>query len=138
MCRQYNDYGSATRDKQERNLNSLDFPEFQPHVDGDPQDHNVDSGRNAYSMPTAGRNKEGTNAHSMMGMKKTLMEIADFERANVQLALQQLRQTLQSSATMDAIQVFVNVTDLFGQLYVVKDIASRVKTEAYSESAADE
>lgn len=28
MCRQYNDYGSAARDSEEGNLNSLDFPEF--------------------------------------------------------------------------------------------------------------
>lgn len=27
MCRQYNDYGSAVRDMDEGNLNSLDFPE---------------------------------------------------------------------------------------------------------------
>lgn len=28
MCRQYNDYGSLARDQEERNLNSLNFPEF--------------------------------------------------------------------------------------------------------------
>jgi len=29
MCRQYNDLGSVSRDQQERNLNSIDFPEFE-------------------------------------------------------------------------------------------------------------
>lgn len=28
MCRMYNDYGSVQRDKEERNLNSVDFEEF--------------------------------------------------------------------------------------------------------------
>ena len=33
MCRQPNDYGSVARDRAERNLNSLDFPEFDKDVD---------------------------------------------------------------------------------------------------------
>ena len=28
MCRQYNDYGSIARDRAERNLDSINFPEF--------------------------------------------------------------------------------------------------------------
>ncbi|KAI0474455.1 hypothetical protein F4859DRAFT_483249 [Xylaria cf. heliscus] len=33
LCRLYNDYGSITRDRDEDNLNSINFPEFQGNVD---------------------------------------------------------------------------------------------------------
>ena len=34
-CRLYNDYGSVARDREERNLNSINFPEFFTHDDDD-------------------------------------------------------------------------------------------------------
>lgn len=32
MCRQYNDYGSIVQDRAEKNLNSVNFPDFCEHV----------------------------------------------------------------------------------------------------------
>jgi hypothetical protein len=45
MCRMYNDYGSVARDKAERNLNSVNFPEFETR-DG----HNVSESQWCRSM----------------------------------------------------------------------------------------
>lgn len=47
------------------------------------------------------------------------------------LARQKLGQKLRSPAIMKALQVFIDTTDLFGQIYVQKDIASRIRTSAH-------
>ncbi|KAE8137311.1 hypothetical protein BDV38DRAFT_293075 [Aspergillus pseudotamarii] len=99
MCRQFNDYGSRLRDLQEKNLNSLDFADF----NGDGL-------------------SRGQDQH-----KQDLMELAEFERSCMQVCFAHL--SAETSATTTAqIQVFIKVTDLFGQIYVAQDIASRLKT----------
>lgn len=129
MCRQYNDYGSAVRDSDEGNLNSLDFAEFHqsPREDSMRKDMAVANGE------SAGVNGNRITTHLRNyptdAMKIELMEIAEFERACMQLALQNLRPTIGSPATMKALQVFIDVTDLFGQIYVQKDIASRIQAK---------
>ena len=127
MCRQYNDYGSAVRDRDEGNLNSLDFPEFQLRSNREPPSGKINSGVNG--QDSAHAHSETLSSFPTTAMKEELMRIADFERSYMQLALRQLGEVLQSPPTMDAVHVFVNVTDLSGQLYVEKDIASRIKTE---------
>ncbi|GKZ36717.1 hypothetical protein AbraIFM66950_007914 [Aspergillus brasiliensis] len=101
MCRQYNDYGSQQRDAEEQNLNSLDFSEFTPR-EAEPVDSDTCCQREA------------------------LMEIAEFERACMQLSFQKLSDTL-DLATSGMIKAFIDVTDLFGQMYVIQDIASRIQ-----------
>ncbi|KAL8713321.1 MAG: hypothetical protein Q9220_002520 [cf. Caloplaca sp. 1 TL-2023] len=101
MCRQYNDYGSVARDRAEVNLNSVNFPEFR-HED-----------------------QEET-------LKKEVLELAEFEREGVVLAQKKLGKELDAEGKImkgvkDAVGVFVDVTDLYGQIYVVRDIASRMK-----------
>ncbi|KAF3061434.1 Copalyl diphosphate synthase [Daldinia childiae] len=103
LCRIYNDYGSLARDLDESNLNSLNFPEF-----------SVDDG-----------------GITEQEAKAQLMSISEYERRCLNVALDQLDHEISSSSGrnngkwMSAIRFFVNVTDLYGQIYVVKDIATR-------------
>lgn len=129
MCRQYNDYGSAARDADEGNLNSLDFAEFHRSR----QDAGEKPARTNGEL--SGANGNGVNKVASMypiqTMKGELMEIAKFERASMQLTLQSLGETLRSPVNMKSFQVFIDTTDAFGQIYVQKDIASRVKPRSH-------
>ncbi|OGM45785.1 hypothetical protein ABOM_005479 [Aspergillus bombycis] len=100
MCRQFNDCGSQLRDLQEKNLNSLDFAEF----NGDGL-------------------SRGPGQH-----KQDLIQLAEFERSCMEVCFANL--SAETSATISAqIQAFIKVTDLFGQIYIAQDIASRLKTD---------
>lgn len=127
MCRQYNDYGSAARDADEGNLNSLDFPGFREHSP-DPIPEIWTDVRNGEDEKANG---DAIAAHAsqdrMKKAKEQLMEIAEFERECMQLAMRRLRQNVDGTNATKALQVFVDVTDVFGQIYVQKDIASRVQ-----------
>lgn len=94
MCRQYNDYGSLQRDRDDKNLNSVNFPEFVG---------------------------EGDRV-----LKDELFAIAEYERKGLGMAMERLRElTLKSregTRLMDAIGLFVDVTDVYGQIYVLRDI----------------
>ena len=103
MCRQYNDYGSVARDREEKNLNSIDFAEFN---DLDPKE-SPDTAREAVD-----------------DAKKQLMWLAEYERDCLTTARQRLSKEV-SPAIMDKLALFINVTDLYGQIYVARDIASR-------------
>jgi hypothetical protein len=106
MCRQYNDYGSVARDRLERNLNSLDFPEFHAGLV-------TDVGQSE---------KESDTTQQEQRIKADLMWIAEYERAGLKSAIAALSCVSIDSRTMKALRVFVNVTDLYGQIYVQKDI----------------
>lgn len=124
MCRMYNDYGSLARDRAELNLNSVDFPEF---------------GRGGSVDVVRDERK-----------KEALFSLADYERSCLDLALGGLEtqgrmeeevgpETFDSTATVNSHakrlhgrkmaiwRMFCDVTDLYGQIYVVRDIASRMK-----------
>ncbi|KAI0150011.1 Ent-kaurene synthase [Hypoxylon sp. NC0597] len=105
LCRMYNDYGSISRDIDEGNLNSINFPEF--HLD-------------LRDMESIG-NKEAT----MENVKDKLMSIAEYERRGLNIAIAELEAQLGKGKLFDAVKLFVNVTDLYGQIYVEKDIATR-------------
>ncbi|KAJ5663603.1 hypothetical protein N7507_004334 [Penicillium longicatenatum] len=98
MCRQHNDYGSIVRDRKEKNLNSINFPEF-------------------HLLETEGE------AHEDHKAKQALLEIAIYERECLQLAGKRLSSEVTKS-TWKAWKVFIDVTDLYGQIYVVRDINS--------------
>jgi hypothetical protein len=93
MCRQYNDYGSLQRDRDDKNLNSVNFPEF------------------------TGTDRE---------MKDELFRIADYERRGLEMAMGRLGELTarrrEAARLMDAIGLFVDVTDVYGQIYVLRDI----------------
>ncbi|KAK8036506.1 hypothetical protein PG991_001643 [Apiospora marii] len=139
MCRMYNDYGSVARDAAETNLNSVDFPELQPPVT--PQQSRSHSNGQKRSADDAGLNgndddddsgdfpKGESPHHSVEESKKTLFALAQYERAWFQDAMGRLREEMRSLGRrrdMEAWDVFCEVTDLYGQIYVVRDIASRM------------
>ncbi|KAI0911118.1 hypothetical protein F4823DRAFT_587509 [Ustulina deusta] len=111
MCRMYNDHGSAVRDYDEANVNSVDFPEFGPRV--------TDSGNNELARK-----------------KEALFEVAQYERSCIEEAFRRLEghaagtrsadARARKSRQMEIWRMFYNVTDLFGQIYVLRDIGSRL------------
>ncbi|KAI1390886.1 Ent-kaurene synthase [Hypoxylon trugodes] len=111
MCRMYNDHGSAIRDRDELNVNSIDFPEFELHD------------------PALGNN-------DIVTRQASLFEIAQYERSCIEYAFERLanhsadkRSTeaqARKSRQMDFWRLFYNVTDLWGQMYVLRDIGSRL------------
>ncbi|KAL8969876.1 MAG: hypothetical protein Q9183_001785 [Haloplaca sp. 2 TL-2023] len=123
MCRQYNDYGSATRDAEEGNLNSLQFPEFDRHsstswrINGSIS-HDENHGTNGIvdCNPCSGQVSNEA--------KKELMNIAEYERADMELAVQHLRKVVKAPSALRALEVYIDVTDLFGQIYVAQDLSS--------------
>jgi hypothetical protein len=103
LCRMYNDYGSLRRDRDEKNLNSVNFPDFR------------------------GSESDTTREEQL---KSRLFTLAEYERENVERAFAKLRELAgkdkTQQRTLEKVRVFVNVTDLYGQIYVARDIASRM------------
>ncbi|KAI1114203.1 Ent-kaurene synthase [Nemania sp. NC0429] len=97
LCRMYNDVGSMARDEDEYNLNSANFSEF--HCSDGPR-----------------RNKEE--------IRSELMWIAEYERAGLEKALSLLKSEL-GAELFGSLNVFVDVTDLYGQIYLQRDLTSR-------------
>ncbi|XDG06996.1 hypothetical protein ABKA04_006611 [Annulohypoxylon sp. FPYF3050] len=100
-CRMYNDYGSIARDKDEANLNSVNFPEF--------------------------HGKRGVGLNDEKDIKDQLVWIAEYERDGFQNAAAKLQAELGDEHLMNALKVFIDVTDLFGQIYVQKDLSHYIK-----------
>ncbi|KAH7203499.1 terpene synthase family, metal binding domain-containing protein [Fusarium oxysporum] len=114
MCRMYNDFGSIARDNAERNVNSIHFPEF------------------ALSNGTS---------QSLDDRKKRLSQIATYEQACLDHAMEALERQSQDDVgdcpgskevrKLKIVKLFCDVTDLYDQLYVIKDLSSSMKV-AYS------
>ena len=104
MCRMYNDYGSLARDRTERNVNSVNFPEF--GADGATVSDDV--------------------------LKERLWALMEYERECLGLAVGRLEGLARSGGgkrgrkVVEAVKMFCDVTDFYGQIYVVRDIASRM------------
>jgi hypothetical protein len=114
MCRMYNDYGSITRDKAEGNVNSINFAEFDTNTSMPP--HPLGKlGKQSLSNDRIGANK-----------KAELLEIVKYEKSRV-IDIQSRLGPLVSARTRCITKLFVDVTDLYGQIYLVRDIASRMK-----------
>ena len=118
LCRQYNDYGSVARDLAEKNLNSVNFPDFDDGVG-----EVVDSGGGSDAVDATEDSAEITDGDQR---KRELMWLAQYERECLEVALGKLRGQVLDTV-MDAVDLFVRVTDLYGQIYVERDIASRMK-----------
>lgn len=102
MCRIYNDYGSLARDRLEKNLNSINFPEFD----------------------------DGIVAQSDEILKERLFRLACYERKCLDMSLAELA-VVSKDDVVKAVRMFCSVTDTYGQIYVLKDIAIRtIKPEA--------
>ena len=120
MCRQYNDYGSVARDRAERNLNSLNFPEFDRGVG----DHGATKSRER-AIREIHRDPEFRLSDDDE-KKKELLWLAEYERQCLSLAMKNLEEILPGN-TVEDLRLFIGVTDLYGQMYVVQDLTSRIK-----------
>lgn len=120
-CRMYNDLGSIARDEAEKNLNSVHFAEF------------------------GGGEIVADDGHAAVETRKeALLTLARFEDECFRHALSRLREEVErpkasaktSSSTpfdafskrkVDLVEFFCEVTDTYDQLYLVKDLSSRIK-----------
>ncbi|KPM42336.1 Ent-kaur-16-ene synthase [Neonectria ditissima] len=111
MCRMYNDYGSIDRDTEERNINSVHFPEF------------------AQSASTA--------SEEIKLKKQALVHLGQYEYGCVVKTLEVLEQEALrtsnagqgrnfNSRKMSIIKFFCDVTDFYDQLYFQRDLSSRI------------
>ncbi|KAK1951962.1 aphidicolan-16beta-ol synthase [Colletotrichum sublineola] len=105
MCRMYNDHGSAARDGLEKNVNSLHFPEF-AQTQGD-------------VPPSDSLFKLAEYERSCWQTALLRLEAASAEEPNISLRRTKERR-------MADLRTFMDTVDLYGQIYVVKDIASRM------------
>ncbi|MCJ1351255.1 MAG: hypothetical protein MMC33_001239 [Icmadophila ericetorum] len=104
-CRMINDWGSVDRDRLEYNLNSVDFYEF---------------------------SHEGQHG-DVMKAKIELFQIAKYEQKCLDLALSELEKKSKSHM-FNSIKAFCDVTNMYGELYVLKDLTPRVRKRAYEET----
>lgn len=107
MCRMHNDYGSVQRDASEGNLNSINFPEF------------------------------AVQRSSIETRQRDLLELAEYERSCLNEAVRRLGEESKMPSKKSRIRgkveerkliiwdLFCDVTDLHGQIYIARDIASR-------------
>lgn len=123
LCRQYNDYGSVKRDHAEGNLNSIDFTEFHsgPVSLANGQKTTL-TNANSHTEPLETTcNKDQGYAQRVGDRRRMLMEIAQYERECLDHAVRRLTAVIDGK-TAKALRVFVDVTDLYGQIYAVRDI----------------
>ena len=114
LCRMYNDYGSIERDADERNVNSVNFPDMETETeDKDTKDRREGN--------DGGLSGEETWSGQR---KKDLLALTGYERECLDLALTRLEKEV-SSEVMERIMLFVDVTNLYGQIYLARDIGMR-------------
>ncbi len=120
MCRQYNDYGSIRRDRAENNTNSVNFREFH---DADASWYLRDRHEILAERCVNGYIQSSPQPQSALedALRKKLFDIASYERECLNNAVRCLRVKVAPQA-WKAIEVFIKVTDLYGQIYVMRDI----------------
>lgn len=109
FCRMYNDYGSIARDREESNLNSLNFPEF--------------------------FFKEGADGDGERGFekaKKTLLESAVYERQRATQEMEELcemleREGIEGKDISRCLRVYMGACEQFSDMYLTKDVTNSVK-----------
>lgn len=120
MSRLYNDYASIARDRAEKNLNSVNFPEFHPPS-------------LLHTSATVTTHTTYLNDDELESKLKTaVLQLAEYERACVGMVAGRLVEGLKASGKMgkrtaDAVGLFVAVTELYAEMYVVRDLTNRVK-----------
>ena len=108
FCRMYNDYGSITRDRTERNLNSVNFPEF--FADG----------------------ALGTMTTAPDPAKATLLDAAAYERQCAKERADVLFRSLEAEGAAgrkvaDCLSVYFFACELFSDMYLTRDVTNSVK-----------
>jgi hypothetical protein len=95
ICRMYNDYGTLARDRTERNLNSVCFPEFD------------------------GEEKTDTK------LQKELLKLARYEKKLLDLSFQELERLCgtRHRRIYDMTKLFYSVSRLYNEIYESRDIS---------------
>lgn len=109
MCRMYNDVGSAERDLDEGNLNSVEFPEFD----------NLDTVENKKMALLGLAQYERSCLMDALGR----LDQARLDRNRVSRNPEAIRL---GSRRMKIWTMFCDQVDLYGQVYVVQDISARM------------
>jgi len=109
FCRMYNDYGSIARDREESNLNSLNFPEF---------------------FFSEGQDDDGERGFEKA--KKTLLESAVHERKRANQEMQELCEILEKEGMEGkdisrCLRVYMGTCEQFSDMYLTKDVTNSVK-----------
>ncbi|KAI6445468.1 hypothetical protein MCOR22_004255 [Pyricularia oryzae] len=107
MCRMYNDLGSIARDTAEKNLNSVHFPEF---------DKTLAETRKQALWDIAQFEREAFEdacARMERATKKRMAGMGEKEKKATELRIKYWR-------------MYCNITDLYGQIWVVKDFSAPV------------
>lgn len=112
FCRMYNDYGSIARDREEHNLNSVNFPEF--FVD------------NIASADTSYGDLESSSA------KAELLRAAEYERQCAINSAETLYRDLEAEGAAgrkvaDCLKVYIGACEQFSDMYITRDVTNRVK-----------
>ena len=117
------------RDHAEGNLNSVGFAEFSSEREFYRQLKDtpyLDIKGRVNGVGVTGEEERGSAADTQESRKKEdLFWLADYERQCLDLAMQKLEAEVGAEA-MYAVRLFVNVTDLYGQIYVLRDVTNRV------------
>lgn len=108
FCRMYNDYGSIARDREENNLNSVNFPEFFSSDDGE---------------------EGGMDAKKMKAM---LLQLAVDERRRALEVAETLYGELEMDGRegkriRDCLKVYMGACEQFSDMYVTRDVTNSVK-----------
>ncbi|KAL8808700.1 MAG: hypothetical protein Q9200_004115 [Gallowayella weberi] len=113
FCRMYNDYGSIERDREEGNLNSVNFAEFHPGMDGENQ-------------------SEEEGEEGLERVKKTLLEVAAYERRCALQVAEELYADLEKEGKegkriAESLRVYMGACEQFSDMYVTKDVTNSVR-----------
>jgi hypothetical protein len=148
LCRMYNDAASVARDADEQALNSVDFPEFLLRKSGmringpaglagcrsSILEGLVGNGGGSSSwsdhihLDNEGDLETAPAVEDLIKSKvDELLRIAEYERRGLEMAMALLGEELRNDELMGALRVFVNVTDLYGQIYLLKDVGTRTR-----------
>lgn len=112
MSRLYNDYSSVSRDHAERNINSIDFPEF-----------------HGYPRRYSASNKELKDQESRL--KPDLLNLAQYERECANAVAEKLVEDLSIDSGVgkmkaQSVMLFVGVVALYADMYVAKDLSNHI------------
>ncbi|KAF5845880.1 hypothetical protein GGP41_008361 [Bipolaris sorokiniana] len=108
MCRMHNDIGSIPRDSCELNVNCVHFPEFHSMATNDPA-------AKKQALTTMAEYEKSCYEHSLRLLEKEVLRTYPDDQ-NAAFSRSKLR----------IVQLFGNVTCLYDQLYVLKDMSSKI------------
>jgi hypothetical protein len=117
QLRMFNDYGSITRDAEERNLNSTHFPDF--FGSGDAEWLHVDGA-------------EEDAEFGVLQRKAVLLEAAQYERDRTNEEMEGLYQELRAEGYMgkrlaDWLGLYFAGGDQFSDMYLYRDVTNSTK-----------